>query len=250
VQPLAGVLDEIPAAATLTDRSEADVEAAAAERGEMLRDLGIGVAFAPVVDVGAGAGIGDRSFSDDPDVVAAYAGAYARGLRSAGVLPVLKHFPGHGQASGDSHDGASSTPVLADLQQVDLVPYDVLLAEPPVGVMVGHLDVPGFTENDVPASVSPAAVGLLRGSYEFDGIVFTDDLVAMDAVTSRFTVPEAVERALIAGVDMPLLARDTDVGAVLDRLTEAVQAGRLSETRIAAALDRIVDASGCENLAD
>jgi len=250
VQPLAGTLDDIPAAATLASSTPAEVEADAAGRGEALRNLGIDVVFAPVVDVGGGAGIGDRSFSDDPAVVASHAGAYARGLREAGVLPVIKHFPGHGRASGDTHDGPATTPSLAELMQVDLLPYEALLAEAPIGVMVGHLDVPGFTESGVPASLSPAAVGLLRGSYEFDGIVFTDDLVAMDAVTGRFGVPEAVERAIIAGVDMPLLARETDISAVLDRLTEAMQAGRLTETRVAAALDRIVEASGCEDRAN
>lgn len=250
VQPLAGVLDDIPSAASLTEVSAGDVEAAAAKRGEQLNDIGVDVVFAPVADVGGGAGIGDRSFSDDPAVVASYAGAYARGLRSSGVLPVLKHFPGHGRASGDSHNAPAATPTLAELRQLDLVPYEELLTELPVGVMIGHLDVPGFTENGVPASLSPAVVGLLRGSYEYDGITFTDDLVAMQAVTDRFSVPEAVERALIAGIDMPLLARDTDIGAVLDQLTDAVQTGRLTETRVAAALDRIVEASGCEDRAN
>ncbi len=121
----------------------------------------ITVDFAPVVDVTSDADdtvIGDRSFGDDPAKVTDYAGAYARGLRDAGVLPVLKHFPGHGHGSGDSHTaGAVTTPPLAELQNNDLVPYRTLTTQPPVAVMVGHLEVPGLTGAD-PASLSPAGV--------------------------------------------------------------------------------------------
>ena len=99
-------------------------------RGKALAARGVTVDFAPVVDVGgqpANSVIGDRAFSDDPAVVARYAGAFADGLRAAGVLPVLKHFPGHGHASGDSHKGRVTTPPLADLRATDLRPYTELL---------------------------------------------------------------------------------------------------------------------------
>ena len=82
--------------------------------------LGITVDFAPVVDVTDADDdtvIGDRSFSDDPAKVTALAGAYARGLREAGILPVLKHFPGHGRASGDSHKTGVVTPPLDELKK-------------------------------------------------------------------------------------------------------------------------------------
>ena len=82
----------------------------AREYGQKMRNYGITIDFAPVVDVTNAPDdtvIGDRSFSDNPAEVTQYAGAYAKGLRDAGVLPVLKHFPGHGRASGDSHTGRS-----------------------------------------------------------------------------------------------------------------------------------------------
>ena len=91
----------------------------AADRGKKMRDLGITVDFAPVVDVSDepdDAVIGNRSFGADPKTVTEYAGAYAQGLRDAGLLPVLKHFPGHGHGSGDSHTGGVVTPPLSDLQ--------------------------------------------------------------------------------------------------------------------------------------
>ena len=141
----------------------------ALDRGRQMRGLGITIDFAPVVDVsnqGDDTVIGDRSFSNDPAVVTTYAGAYARGLRDAGLLPVLKHFPGHGHGSGDSHTaGVVTTPPLDQLMQSDLVPYRTLTTEGPVAVMIGHLEVPGLTGNS-PASLSPAAVNLLRsGGY-------------------------------------------------------------------------------------
>src|ERR1700753_3426591 len=135
-----------------------EVYGMALDRGHRMRGLGVTVDFAPDVDVSGAPDdtvIGDRSFSPDPAVVTAYAGAYARGLRDAGLLPVLKHFPGHGHGSGDSHTGGVTTPPLDQLQNVDLVPYRTLVSAAPVGVMIGHLQVPGLT-GDQPASLSPA----------------------------------------------------------------------------------------------
>ncbi len=132
----------------------------ALQRGRKMKELGITVDLAPVVDVTDAPDdtvIGDRSFGSNPETVTEYAGAYARGLRDAGLLPVLKHFPGHGRASGDSHTGGVVTPPLSDLQDSDLVPYRTLVTQTPVAVMLGHLQVPGLT-GDEPASLSKNAV--------------------------------------------------------------------------------------------
>jgi beta-N-acetylhexosaminidase len=244
VQPLKGVVGELASAAALAGESVESIESAASDRGADIRGLGINMVLAPVVDVGSAGGIGDRSFGETSDVVTSKAGAYAAGLREAGVLPVLKHFPGQGHADADSHEGPATVPPLDLLRSSDLVPYDAMLATPPNGVMVGHLDVPGLTEGGVPASLSPAAIGLLRAGYEFDGLVVTDDLVAMQAVRARFEVPEAAERALAAGADLVLLAQPTDVEAVLDRLEEAVTIGRIPDRRLDAALARVIEV-GC-----
>jgi beta-N-acetylhexosaminidase len=221
----------------------------ARERGQKMRNLGITIDFAPVVDVTDAPDdtvIGDRSFSADPAVVTAYAGAYARGLRDAGLLPVLKHFPGYGRASGDSNAGAVVTPPLGDLQNVDLVPYRTLAAQAPVGVMIGHMQVPGLTGSD-PASLSPAAVALLRngtgyGGPPFDGPVFTDDLSSMKAITERYTVADAALKALQAGADTALWVSTTEVPAVLDRLVAALANGELSTPKIDASVLRMAKA--------
>ena len=229
-------------------KSADEVYAIALGRGRAMRGLGITIDFAPVLDVTSdSAAIGDRSFGDDPAVVTEYAGAYARGLRDAGVLPVLKHFPGHGRAAGDSHTGSVSTPPLAELKDNDLVPYRTLTAAAPVAVMVGHMQVPGLTGSD-PASLSPAAYGLLRsggyGGPGFGGVVFTDDLSSMAAINARYGVAEAVLRSLQAGADVALWITTTEVPAVLDRLEQAVAAGELSQGAVDASLQRLAVSKG------
>src|ERR1700751_3591206 len=140
VARLSSLIGPTPSARVLAKTHTADeVYGIALDRGHRMRGLGITIDFAPVVDVtdAPDGVIGDRSFGSDPAVVTAYAGAYARGLRDAGLLPVLKHFPGHGHGSGDSHTGGGTTPPLAQLQNNDLVPYRTLGTAAPVGVMIG-----------------------------------------------------------------------------------------------------------------
>ena len=236
VSRLSSLIGAIPPARTLAQTKTPDeVYQIALSRGRQMRGMGITVDFAPVVDVsdqGANTVIGDRSFSNDPATVTAYAGAIARGLRDAGLLPVLKHFPGHGHGSGDSHTaGAVMTPPLDQLMTSDLVPYQTLTSQGPVAVMIGHLEVPGLT-GDQPASLSPAAVNLLRsGGYGGPGFncpIFSDDLSSMAAISSRYGVAEAVLRTLQAGVDVALWITTDEVPAVLDRLEKAVNAGELA----------------------
>lgn len=220
----------------------------ALDRGIQMKSYGITVDFAPVVDVTDAPDdtvIGDRSFSADPAKVIAYAGAYAQGLRDAGVLPVLKHFPGHGHASGDSHETGVTTPPLSDLMALDLIPYRELSDQHPVGVMVGHMQVPDLTGTD-PASLSKAAYALLRegdyGGPPFTGPIYTDDLSSMGAINQRYTVPEAVLLALQAGADTALWTTTDQVPAVLNRLEQAVQDKELAPARVNDALRHVAAA--------
>lgn len=223
----------------------------ALERGRGLKDLGITVNYAPDVDVSSqpdDSVIGDRSYSDDPQTVVAYAGAYAQGMRDAGIFPVIKHFPGHGSASGDSHRGEVTTPPLQDLIASDLIPFRELSGTG-VGVMMGHLEVPGLTEPGTPASISPAAVALLRdgvgyGAAPFTGPVFTDDLSGMQAITDRYDIADAVQAALVAGVDQALWLTTDDVPRVLDHLEQAVASGELPQTRVDQAVVTVAAAKG------
>jgi beta-N-acetylhexosaminidase len=228
VQRLDTLDGELPSARAMArSRTPDQVRELGEQRGREQLARGITMNLAPTVDVtGKSAAIGDRSFADDPDTVSRYADAFVEGQRAAGVYTVLKHFPGHGRASGDSHKGRVTTPPLADMRADDLRPYASLLgpggplADGRTGVLVGHLDVPGLT-TDLPSSLTPEVYALLRGEIGFDGLVLTDDLGAMDAVTDEFTLPEAVERALEAGADMALWSSGGRITPVLDHLEQA-----------------------------
>ncbi len=250
VERLSSLIGSAPSARMLAQsESPQEVYQLALQRGQDMRRYGITIDFAPVVDVTdapADTVIGDRSFSSNPTRVTQFASAYAKGLRDAGVLPVLKHFPGHGRASGDSHTGEVVTPPLGDLKTLDLVPYRTLVDQAPVGVMIGHMQVPDLTAEE-PASLSPQAVALLRkgsdyGAPPFNGPVFTDDLSTMKAITDRYDVPNAVLKALQAGADTALWVTDTEVSAVLDRLVTALAHNELSMKNIDASVRRMAEA--------
>ncbi|AXB43081.1 glycoside hydrolase family 3 N-terminal domain-containing protein [Amycolatopsis albispora] len=224
------------------------VRALGADRGRKLKDRGVTMNLAPVADLSDAAAntvIGDRSYSPDPAVAARYAGAFAGGLAEAGVFPVLKHFPGHGRAEGDSHKGLVRTPPLAELKAADLLPYAELLPRGAPAVMLGHLDVPGLTGGEA-ASVSPAAYRLLREDYRFGGVAMTDDLGAMRAITDRYGLPDAVLAALTAGADVALWSGHDAPGPVLDRLQKAKASGELPAARVGEALGRVLHLrTGC-----
>jgi beta-N-acetylhexosaminidase len=247
VQRIDAMDGTLPSArALVASNSPEQVRALAKTRGEQLRARGVTMDLAPVVDTSAADDdtvIGDRSWSADPVVARKYAEAFAAGLRDAGVQAVLKHFPGHGNATGDSHQGLVSTPPLADLKAKDLVPYQDIAAYGQVAVMVGHLDVPGLTDGK-PATLSPAAYQLLRTDYKFDGLVMTDDLGAMKAVTNLVDLPEAVRQAIAAGADVALWSSGGRVGEVLDGLEAAMAGGGLTKERVSEALHRVLKSKG------
>lgn len=232
--------------------SPEQVRGAAFDRGRFLHGIGVTVDFAPSVDVSDqpdGAVIGDRSFSPDPDQVTRYARAFSQGLLDSGVTPVFKHFPGHGSSSGDSHHGSVSVPPLDRLLARDLRPFAELAGTPGAAMMVGHPRVPGLTGVDRPASLSPAAYRLLRdgrayGGPPYDGVIFTDDLSGMRAVTDAFPLPQAVAEALVAGVDSPLWISTAQLGAALDAVERAVAEGYLSRKRLDESLARMARLRG------
>lgn len=231
--------------------SPEEVAGIARERAGQLRARGVTWNLAPSVDVSdqpRTAVIGDRSFSDDPATVTRYAAAWAEGQQAGGVFGVLKHFPGHGHSSGDSHKGSVSTPPLDQLRAGDLRPYADLVGpgkplDGRVGVMLGHLDVPGLT-TDVPTSIAPAAYRLLREDYRFDGLAMTDDLGAMKAITDRFGLAEATTRALTAGADMALFSNVTPVAPLLDAAEKALAEGRITAQDNDTAVARVLAAKG------
>ncbi|WOC12497.1 glycoside hydrolase family 3 N-terminal domain-containing protein [Gordonia sp. MP11Mi] len=254
VSRLAKLGIDMPSARVLAKtKTPAQVRVLAKDAGEKMKKLGITVDFAPSADVSDQPDdevIGDRSFSDDPAVVTEYAGAFAKGLQDAGIMPVYKHFPGHGHGSGDSHTGNVKTPPIGRLVEKDLVPYKTLLKDPgDVGVMVGHLIVPGLTGSETPASISPRAIGMLRngkryGGVPFNGVVFSDDLSGMKAISEKYPIEIAVRKAINAGSDVALWLSTDKVGSVLDSLEKAVADKKLSTKRVDQSVVRILRAKG------
>ncbi len=182
--------------------------------GKQLALLGCTTNFSPVADVDSNPAnpiIGDRAFSNDPDVVARHVVAAIEGLRAAGVASCAKHFPGHGDTELDSH---LALPVLRhDLVRahaVELVPFKAAIRGGLVpSVMTAHVIFEGI-DRETPATLSPAIVQrLLREELGFNGVCFSDDL-HMKAVADRYGVVEAGVRAIEAGCDALLVCTDPD----------------------------------------
>ncbi|WP_067673613.1 glycoside hydrolase family 3 N-terminal domain-containing protein [Nocardia miyunensis] len=252
VSRLKNLIGAAPAARTAAQTMTADeFYTQSLARGKAMKDLGITADLAPDADVSdqaADSVIGDRSFSDDPNVVTSFAGSFIRAMHDVGLGAVMKHFPGHGHGSGDSHTGAVHTPPLAELQNNDLVPFRNLIGSG-AAVMVGHLDVPGLTTPNVPASISPQAMSLLRqgtgyDAKPFDGPIFTDDLGGMAAISNRMNIEDAVAAALEAGADNALWTTSTAVPQVLDKLEQEVNSGRLPMAQVDASVLRMVEFKG------
>lgn len=248
VQTLRSVVGPLPSARQLGALAPDVVRSKIRVHGERLKSVGVDMVLAPVVDIsGEGARvIGDRSFGGDPIRVAATATAYALGVVDAGLVAVIKHFPGHGSAGGDSHAGRVVVRPLAQLETKDLIPFRAVIDVVPVGVMVGHLEVPGLT-GDTPASLSSAAMSYLRTTIGFRGLVITDSL-SMGAITGRWREPAAAAEAVVAGADMTMFVTisERDAIGVIDALEQIVRDGRLGRRQLNGAVLRVVRAKGLD----
>jgi len=208
-----------------------------------LREAGIDVSFAPVVDLDLGFSeiIGDRAFHKDPDAVGALASAYMHGMRQAGMMAVAKHFPGHGAVVADSH---LELPVdhreLAAMAD-DLLPYRRLIDNGLNGIMMAHVKYPAIDRRL--ASLSPYWQQTeLRMNLGFTGAIFSDDL-SMSAAEVVGDVPERVRQALAAGADMALICNDPE--AVAQTLDELEDLGNpTSLARLVAMRPHAVDREG------
>lgn len=240
VQRHAHVLGQFPTPRQMADQTGIDgVRATAAAIGESLRAHGVTVNFAPVLDVDAVdlAVVGDRSFSADPALAGGFGAAFAAGLDDAGVAACYKHFPGHGQASGDTHHELAVTPPLEHVVAHDLPPFAHALQHQPAAVMMGHMTVPGLGADGRPSSLDPAAYRLLRsgaypGGWPFHGVVYTDDLSGMRAITDTYPLTDAATLAVESGADQVLWSSGARVDEVIDAVTWAVEQGRISRRRV------------------
>jgi beta-N-acetylhexosaminidase len=212
--------------------------------GRELRSLGITVNMAPVADVDPEADIGflesqRRTFGSDHRRAAQLVGGAVRGMRSAGILPVVKHFPGHGQVTEDSHtELASVSRTPAELRAVELAPFRAAITAGAAGVMTAHARYPDATATSLPATFSPELLtDLLRDEMGFTGVIITDAL-NMEAISGLGTPAELALAALRAGADM--LLQPVDPLAVHASLVDAVDSGILSRERVEESVRRIM----------
>ncbi len=195
-----------PAAAEVGSRGDPEeAHDIAATMGRQLLQAGINTNFAPVVDTGFGAAIGNRSYGEDPELVARMGAAAVEGFERVGVISAAKHFPNHGPATSDSH---ASLPVIRHdaktLESYDLPPFEAAVEAGVPMVMVGHLLYPAIDPHN-PASLSRDAIGMLRGDLGFDGVIVTDDL-AMAGAKGSGTPAEAAVQAVRAGADLLIVS--------------------------------------------
>ena len=241
-----GLVDEIRSARRLAEsRTAKRVRFLGKRLGTQMKDVGVDWNLAPVLDVTDAPDesvIGNRSYSDDPEVVARYASAFARGLQAGGVLTTAKHFPGHGRASEDPHAGSATvTASMSALRRKDLKPYALALPHLDA-VMKSHVTYTAL-DPDAPASMSRSSTRLLRKDIGFDGVVMVDS-IWMRAIADRWTIEQAAERALRTGSDLILTGHPKLTIAAATHLRESIRSGDIRKKRLDRAVARVLHAKG------
>ena len=210
--------------------------------GSCLNQIGFNVDFAPVADVLTNPDnsvIGDRAFGSDPKVASAMVSMEITGLSEEGVCSTLKHFPGHGNTSEDSHQGlAVSYRTLEEMRDCEFLPFKSGIEAGAEFVMAGHVATPNVTGDDTPASLSyQMLTTILRGELGFQGIIITDAL-NMGAIVNAYGAGDAAVKAFEAGADM--LLAPGDFQSAYNAVLEAVISGRISQERLEESLKRII----------
>lgn len=253
VQRMSNVVGKLPSARTMAaTMTPAQIQALALQVGRKLRAAGVTMDLAPVLDLDDRAGPSDRnpdgtrSFSLDPAKASAAGIAFMKGLQEAGVVPVVKHFPGLGHSSANTDTAPANTRSWTDLQKRDLLPFRDAVSAAAPAVMIANASVPGLTK--LPASLSPEVITtVLRGQLHYDGLVVTDSLSATAVKAAGYPVPQATVQALLAGADLIIFTADASATAATTRraasaIVSAVASGKLSRSRLEDAVGHILTA--------
>ena len=251
VQRMANLVGSIPSARSMgATMTPAQIQQLMKSSAQKMRAAGITMDLAPVLDLDNGDGPnnedpdGTRSFSLSASTTTADAAAFAAGLTAGGVIPVIKHFPGLGQATANTDVKPAATLPWTTLEGAGLLPFKSAIAAGAPAVMIANAVVPGLST--LPASISPNAItGELRGQLGFQGLVMTDSLSAGALVDIGYSVPKAVVAAIAAGADMVLYtAAAASVGSLTNStvaaLVAAVGAGTLDRSRLESAVGHIL----------
>lgn len=212
--------------------------------GRELREFGLNLDFAPVLDINSNPNnpvIGDRSFGNNPEIVSKLGIQTMKGIQSQNVIPTIKHFPGHGDTSVDSH---LELPIvnksLKELEKLELIPFKQAINHGADVVMVAHILLPKLDKNN-PASMSKVMItNILRKQLGFEGVIITDDMT-MEAITDHFAIDESAVESVKSGSDIILVEHDyKHVVKIISALKNAVQKGEISGQRIDESVERII----------
>ncbi|RKP55626.1 beta-N-acetylhexosaminidase [Cohnella endophytica] len=221
---------------------------------QQLKLVGFNVDFAPVLDINSNPKnpvIGTRSFGNKADLVTKMGIAEMNGLRDGGTVAVVKHFPGHGDTSVDSHlDLPVVNKTTEQLKKLEWIPFQAAIDDKADAVMVAHILFPKIDPN-APASFSKKIIGdQLRGTLGYDGVVITDDMT-MGAIADHYGIADSAVKSIEAGSDIILVAHGYDTEKkVYDKLLQAVKSGQIDESRIDQSVRRILALKNKYRLSD
>jgi len=220
--------------------------------GGELAYTGVNMVLGPVADVLLdynNSVISLRAFGGDPQMVSSCVEYAVRGYLESGLIPVLKHFPGHGGVSGDTHQDLAIDPVHENFyNSVYLAPFHVGIQAGATSVMLSHVSFPNITGDQLPSSLSPEMIVQLRNELGFTGLVMTDSM-GMGAIKNNFgSVGEASYLAVLAGVDMLLVTSQQSAQSAFNRLLLAAQQGELPQEVIDQAVRRILTQKAAASL--
>ncbi|WP_324824140.1 glycoside hydrolase family 3 protein [Sinanaerobacter sp. ZZT-01] len=209
--------------------------------GSYLKQYKFNLNFAPVADVNTNPKnivIGNRSFGSDPILVAKMVSAEIEGFHKAGIMSCIKHFPGHGDTTGDTHKGFVSTEkTWEELKECELIPFMSASKDADM-IMISHITAPNVTSDDLPSSLSNEMIEeKLRGEMNYNGVVITDSM-AMGAITQEYTTNAAAVKAILGGADIILMPENFK--EAYEGIYSAVKGGKISEKRIDKSVLRIL----------
>lgn len=212
--------------------------------GYELKEFGLNLDFAPVLDINSNPNnpvIGDRAFGNNLEIVSKLGIETMKGIQSQKVIPTIKHFPGHGDTSVDSHlELPIVNKTLKELMELELIPFKRAMDEGAEVVMVAHMLIPELDKNN-PASISKVVMTeVLRRQLSFTGVIITDDMT-MGAIVEHFDIGKAAVESVKAGSDIILVGHGYDnVEKIQIALKDAIEKGEISEQRINESVERII----------
>jgi len=238
-------LEKLPDAARIGKSGKLPfAEAVGSLLAREVKEMGMNMNFAPVLDINSNPNnpvIGTRSFGATPDEVTPMGMAVMKAIKEQDVIPVVKHFPGHGDTGVDSH---LELPIveknLDQLKAFEWLPFKEAIKQGTDAVMVAHILFPEL-DKQFPASLSKTIItDQLRGTLKFDGVIMTDDLT-MGAIAVHYGIGEAAVQAILAGTDIVLVAHDyNNIDTVIAALKQSIEDGKLTEQRIDESVGRIL----------